>query len=431
MSDIDAWDGTTSEGNTDVHYHWAAVRGGTGGGGSASGGNGEWSWQEGQETRRGTSAPTRTATWTAPADITENTTFTLQCTLDDAAGAIAAGETGERDDEEVVREVTVNVTPYGVQFGGQLIQGNTVLRACAGGVDDHDAQDPNPIPAERNHFQYRAHTRQVDITVTLNAQPLANAPVILQFEGNQGHDYGNGIAPKTAKLHNVAEPFDASHPWVESLAVTTDSQGRASVWVLSSDVISQPKLQVMRQPDPNQPARKIGEIECDFAPSISFRNFTNPVDPDETEDFGWIFDFPNLVNPANDSQSTPAKVYLKFKVDPDQAGDYVFVDANGDRRGNWQFVNGHELLLRIASVEVADAQTGQVSEIKGTPQELKRYAVIVNSANGPVNADEVTARRTTTAKGETAPQAHVFGGTDIDRVSTIYVEAEDQTEWSH
>lgn len=99
-----ATDGTTSEASSNVSYRWEAV------GGGAGGGTGEWSWQEGQTTRRGASAPTRVATWTAPADITEETTFTLQCTIDDVEGAIAAGETGDREDEEIVRTVTVKIS---------------------------------------------------------------------------------------------------------------------------------------------------------------------------------------------------------------------------------------------------------------------------------------------------------------------------------
>ena len=178
-----------------------------------------------------------------------------------------------------------------VTFSGQLLSGNTLLRACAGGVDDHAATDPNPNT--HNDFQYRAHTRQVDLTLTLSGKPVPDTTVTLKFDGNKGHDYGDGRDKKTARLHKVDEPFDADHPWKETLEVKTDVDGKASVWVLSSDVLCQPKLQAMRGP------LKLGQLGCDFAESITFRHFYNPFDPDEAEDDGWLFDFPNLVDPTN------------------------------------------------------------------------------------------------------------------------------------
>jgi hypothetical protein len=101
LDTLTASDGTTSESSSGVTYRWEAV-------GSSSG---LWRWQVGTTTQEGASAPTRYATWTAPSNLSEETTFTLKCTIDDAAGAIADGEGGNRNDNPaVVRQVQVRTS---------------------------------------------------------------------------------------------------------------------------------------------------------------------------------------------------------------------------------------------------------------------------------------------------------------------------------
>ena len=363
------------------------------------------------------------ATWVAPDDVTEDTDVEVKCIIEDSTEElVVAPEAGSRDDEATVRTVRVKVTIPEVEFSGEELV-NDSLRACAGGVDDHAATDPNPNWVERNDFQYRAHTRKVDLTVKLGGVPLATS-LTLKFENNQGHDYGDGRPRKTARLHKEGGALNQATQtwtdWTETLNVTSNAQGKVSVWVLSSDVICSPTLKAVKRwnPDPAQKPVELGEMECDFAASISLRGFTPSnaageplVDPDE-EDTGWLFDFLHLVDANNNTGMTPAKVYLKFQ--------------NGDQR---QFVNGHKVRISIHSVEVMD-ENGSTTTVQGTPQDLKRYAYVVSNKGGATSPDEVTATRTTTAKGETAPQVYVFGGPDLDDVTRIYVQVKDLTEHS-
>ena len=372
------------------------------------------------------STTNRTATWIAPDDSREAVTAIVKCTIDDPTGPrVNAPETGSHDDDALVREATLRVMPPVVKFGGSGVVGDHV-RACAGGIDDHAATDPNPDVTKRNDEQYRAHTRKIELSALLEDQSAPGAPFTLRFVGNKGHDYGDGSEKKTAKLHRTDEPFDEDHPWEESLKVTANSEGKVEVWVLSSDVINKPMLQAILKPVPDgQEPVKLGEIECDFAPSVSIRRFVpkkangEPLtDPDE-EDTGWIFDFPHLVNPDNDDHMTPAKVYLKFKKD----------EAPSDEQdGNWQFVNDHQVRISIHSVEVVDEDSGEVRTIEGTPAELQRYVFVASQPRGPDEAGEIEAQSQTTAKGETAPQVYVCGGSDLDKVTVIYVQVKDLAE---
>lgn len=209
--------------------------------------------------------------------------------------------------------------------------------------------------------------------LTKSGEPLPNTTFTLRFEGNKGHDYGDGREKKTARLHNVNEAFDTAHPWVETLDVTTDADGKVSVWVLSSDVISQPKLQAVQKVDPNQDPVILGELSCDFADNESLRNFEDKASNNpETEDTGWLFYFPKANMDvdkggylAEPDQEMPAKVYLKFMIDP----------TKGNKPGNWQYVNGHSLTLHIDSLSIrkdTDATDGgdggaTSSDDNGTP----------------------------------------------------------------
>ena len=300
-------------------------------------------------------------TWVAPDDVEEETEVELKCTVDDGEGKRAGTFGGTRNDEALERVVKVKVVLPSVKFAGDLIKDDSLLRACAGGVDDHAAIDPEPDPTKRNDSQYRAHTRKLDLTLTLKEEPLPNTEFSLRFEGNKGHaDFGDG-EKKTARLHNADEPFDEAHPWVETLKVTSDENGEVSVWVLSSDVINKPTLQATLVPKPDQEPVKIGEVECDFAAPTSKRRFVNKYDPDEeypADDTGWLFDYPIIASGPN--KQTPAKIYMKFMKNTE----------DGDIPGNWQYVNGHSLRIYVDSVEMIEG-----SEYSGNTAD---YAVVID-----------------------------------------------------
>ncbi len=104
--------GDPSEVPDEVNYTWSAIKEGTGG-------TGHFEWQvveDGQTiTKTGDTAPTASATWVAPDDITKDSKFTLACTIDDKPGKVnEPAEGGKRDDKALVRTVNIKVTPLKV-----------------------------------------------------------------------------------------------------------------------------------------------------------------------------------------------------------------------------------------------------------------------------------------------------------------------------
>ena len=346
------------------------------------------------------------AVWVAPDDITATTEVTIKCTIDDPPGArVISPETGSRDDAPTVRTAKVKVMLPEVKFtGSELVNGT--LRACAGGIDDHGQSD----------FQYRAHTRRIDVEVTLNGYPLYDAKFSLRFLDNKGHAYGDGRTRKVARLHKTNEPFDAAHPWKDALDLRTNDKSQVSVWVLSSDVINKPRLQAILKPvaAPREPL-KLGEIACDFAAALSIRRFGLPDYPDD-EDTGWIFTSEDLF--AKKGDTTPAKVYLKFQIDSGVNIDTHYFDQEGvarkplDDDGNWKVVNGHNLRLRIVQITRLDGESV-------APNEFADYATLVTgSEKQPVDFVDLT-----TANG--AAQTTLKAGPLVQQAESVTLDAVD------
>ena len=295
--------------------------------------------------------------------------------------------------------------PPTVEFcGAELVSGT--VRACAGDIDDHAATD----------FQYRAHTRRVDLAVKLDGKPLPNAKFSLRFAENKGHDYGDGRTKKTARLHPTNEAFDAAHPWTESLDLQADGAGRVSVWVLSSDVISQPKLQAILKlvAAPREPV-VLGEIGCDFAEGLSIRRFGLIGYPDD-EDMGWIFTTEDIFRKIGGT--TPAKLYLKFQVDAGISIDTRYFNSDETPRrpldddGNWQVVNGHKLRVTVAQVTRIDGESVPSNEFAD-------YATLITGNNQPVSFTELT-----TSTGGSV-QAMLKAGPRLQEAESIIVDAID------
>ena len=397
----------------------------------------------------------KTAIWVAPDDITEATTVTLKCTIDDPPGArVTAPDTGSHDDAPTVRSATIIVKAPTVEFtGDQLVSGK--LRACAGGVDDHAATDPNP--QTHNDAQYRAHTRKIDLTVKLDGKAMPNAKFTLRFDGNKGHDYGDGRAKKKAKLHKTSDAFDAAHPWKETLDVQANSAGKVSVWVLSSDVIGTPKLQAILKPvtAPKQPV-KLGEIGCEFSPPEATRRF-GVKDYVADIDDGWVFNAGLLVTPQQKTSTStpvktiPAKIYLKFQQNPskDKDAQYFWIypnetgarvanttlDADNDglvsakerkdgdvRRpldddGNWAVVNRHKIHIRILLV----INDKDVSVNEG---DIPNYCTLLDENGNPASSVDIT----TSSDG--SAQLKIQSGPLIELAKSIHLEAKDNSIFS-
>ncbi len=381
----------------------------------ASDGPLSYKWTATKGTFKNGSTTGRTATWIAPDDITATTTVVITCTIDDPPGArVTDPDTGSHDDAPTVRSATVIVKAPTVEFTGEQLV-NQTLRACAGGVDDHAATDPNPLT--HNDAQYRAHTRKIDLTVKLDGKALPNAKFSLRFEGNKGHDYGDGRAKKTAKLHKTSEAFDAAHPWKETLDMQADSAGKVSVWVLSSDVIGTPKLQAILKPvtAPKVPV-KLGEIGCDFAAGLSIRRF-GLVDYPDDEDTGWIFTTEDIFRKVGDT--TPAKVYLKFQLDTETAIDTRYFNPDETPRrpldddGNWKIVNDHRLRVTIVQITRFDGESVSSSEFAD-------YATLITGAD----AQAVSFVELTTSN-DGSVQAMLKAGPRLQEAESIVVDAVD------
>src|SRR5690606_16757308 len=140
----------------------------------------------------------------------------------------------------------------------------------------------------------------------------------------------------------------------------TDAEGKFSVHVLGSDIISKDIKIKVAWKDENDNEKNVAEKECDFAEAISIRRFPNWIDPTETRDTGWLFDFPRLTGVG---ASTPAKIYLKHMKNPEI----------GDNDGNWAFVNGHRLKMYVDEIELFDGEGSIVGS-----EAVKEFGIIID-----------------------------------------------------
>jgi hypothetical protein len=121
------------------------------------------------------------------------------------------------------------------------------------------------------------------------------------------------------------------------------------------------------------------------------------------------------------SGTTPAKVYLKFQVDPGIPRDTNYFNSDGtpcrplDDDGNWRFVNGHK--LRITIVEIVPHEGAQFSG------NISDYATLVDGSGQPVDFIEVT----TAADG--AAQVQVKAEELIVEAKEVILAYEDMTVW--
>jgi len=329
------------------------------------------------------------ATWTAPDD---DGTYTIKCTIDDVPKAIGANDGGSRDDSQVIRQVDVEVKPFDITWEG-------LARACAGGIGLDGVHD----------FTITGTAKRPDGTLVTGAE------LELSFEGNKGHDYSSdpeGIKPDgwtsadTKKAKFVTTDDQGQTALVEEMNLTTDAEGKISVHVLSSDIISSDIKIKVKWKDEHGKEHDVGEKACDFAEAISIRRFPNWIDPDETEDTGWLFGQQWLNAPNTE---TTAKVYVKFMIDP----------SIGDVDGNWKEVNGHNMFFKIDSVTPREGTT--------VSNNLNDYATLV--ANSPDGATiyQTVAGANGSAGG--AATATVRAGDMIADANTIWVIAYDLSQW--
>jgi hypothetical protein len=338
------------------------------------------------------SASSASTQWTAPQQVGW---VTLTCTINDTPKAIGSGDTGSRDDTgAITRTVTIQVVDgpqvtFEGKFPGELTSGG-VLRACAGGIDDHAASEA----------QYRAHTRFITAKAEQNGQAMSGASLRFAFKDNKGHDYTDDPpetkpAGWTISQIKTARLLEGNSVWVESLTHSTNSEGKVALTVKSSDVISQPMLEAYWTNEQGQEVL-VGSVECDFDEATSIRRFIDPFDY-AAEDTGWLFNREWL---GHTGSQTTAKIYMKFMVDSEL----------GDVDGNWQFVNGHHMLVSVAQVndQPIDTFTQQTS-----------YVTVL-----PPNPDQ-----TATTQGDGAATVLLQAGNDVDQVSVVSFVAYDQDQW--
>jgi len=131
--------GVPSEVADEVTYIWSAE-------GGKDGDNGHFEWQvtenERLVSRSGPTAPTTKAVWVAPDNITQETHFTLKCTLDDKPLAInAPTEGGKRDDDGLTRIVPLKGMPLKLDSGkNSLVAGGVRVGRYYSSVDQNPHQ---------------------------------------------------------------------------------------------------------------------------------------------------------------------------------------------------------------------------------------------------------------------------------------------------
>ena len=337
------------------------------------------------------------AIWVAPDDVTEDTEVEVKCTIEDSEEElVVAPEAGSRDDEATVRSFTAKVVLPEVTFEEQS------ARACAGGVAVDGVHDFTIIGTAK------------DANGTLMPQ---GTEFKLSFENNHGENKRATFAADIEQGQAIVPDTDG-----EEMTVTTNAQGQFSLTVLSSDTISSDIKVKVKGTNPSGEEFDAGEQTCDFGAAKRLRNFPNPLDPYEDEDSGWLFIYPYLSKPGS---VAPAKVYLKFKINANLADDWIDPDTGED---NWDEVNGHEMLIRVAKVELRSGET-----VEGTPEQMKDYGIVIANPGGEPGypagqPTQLTITRATSADGATTPQVYVKAGPKIGEVSAIYLAAKDLTQ---
>ncbi len=254
-------------------------------------------------------------------------------------------------------------------------------RACAGGID-------NPL-----------HKLTLTLGVTNNGVPLPNAPIALSFENNVGHNYGTREAPnipRKAKIYDPNEPVVANR-WKESVTLSTNGSGDIQVIVLSSDVISQPRLVARWQ------NAIIGSLACDFAAATSKRGVFDPAIGNftgwENYDRGWTCDIGSF-DKAGDL--TTGKLYIKFQA-PD---------------GTFSSVAGHRVRISMATLRLQNGT--DVSD----RAEISRYLTFVDANS----AEQSTFVATTDSSG--VAQFQIKAKSQFLDVQSVLFAGSSLSQWS-
>lgn len=287
------------------------------------------------------------------------------------------------------------------------------------------------------------HSMKVEIQLTRQEGLTRNnwskrTKISLRFTGFN-YDAEGFIAPR---LYNEAGT-DIITP---GSLLETKEDGRLVFHILSSNVVSQTLLEV----NWNNVA-PIGHAICVFSGPLNLRRF-GVKDYIESVDDGWIFNQGVVL--AKPGVTAPAKVYLKhqkaltaaddkyFIIKKDMNGDgnvedvpSLTLDADGDgevseeernegvvRRpldddGNWSFVNGHRLKIRISEIIRSD---GEIVD----PENYGEYLSLVIAEGGAYSVVDSVEGVT---EGDGAVQVWLKSFSRIYEVESVTLEAEDQT----
>ena len=254
-------------------------------------------------------------------------------------------------------------------------------RACAGGIDN------------------ALHKLTLTLHATSGGAPLTNAPIALSFENNVGHNYGTREAPDIrhkAKIHDPNESI-VGNRWKESVTLSTDNNGDVQVIVLSSDVISQPRLVARWQ------NAIVGSVPCDFAAATSRRGVPDPVFGEypnwQADDTGWSV---NIGAIEETNQICTGRLTMQF-------------DRNSS---SWQPVLGHSVKISIAKIVLSDGN--QVYD----RAEISRYLRFVENL-----AEVDTLTSTTDASGQI--NFSLKSMSDFDSVVNVDFVARGLTQWDN
>lgn len=310
-----------------------------------------------------------------------------------------------------------------------LIDGK--VRLCAGAIVDD------------------VHTATVPIEAKISGESSANTSLTFSFD-TSGIDYTHCKLPKF---------IDDDGNQVATLTRTTNAEGKTSIKVLSSDLVSQPKI-VAKWTNAQNKEVDVGEVTCDFVAEQSLRRFgIKSLNQGYDLDEGWDL---NTLSLQYEGDTTDATIYLKYQKDPTKDVDtnYFLIGGaarasqdTGDGQGgapdgfvdndeaavatirgrsphvplqqrvpldddtNWLPVGGHHLRVRIA--EIMDDNYSPVSL-----SDFHNYVVIVGDSaqgTGVVNV-------TTDSEGRAT--VHLTAGPWIKNCSSIRLEAIDNDQRS-
>lgn len=306
---------------------------------------------------------------------------------------------GENWGANAISRVQYQVEPGPKPFWVNLVDG---VRACAGGVADDGVHSAT-------------------VTATSNRP---NEPVTFAFD--TGAINYTGLKLPKFVVNGVQQ---------DEYQTTTDANGKVDLRVLSSDLISRPRI-IAKHPSTEGQMVDVSTLpngepltgQCDFSAAESRRRFGYPLFNEGSKyDTGWEAVTPPGSGSVLHVLSMPGQVvalqlYLKFQKRKMTPSPYSasFTQYNPlPDDDNWQSVNGHTVRVTLAEV----ARKLPTGESWAPQNEFDDYVTLCDAQSNPQSYVDVL-----TDVNGVSEKVYVKGGPLIHKVVYFSLRSIDQTQ---